>query len=40
MEKLPRPIEILYADGGKNPKAMAMMFCKVIVKVNRLEMLI
>ena len=23
MEKLLRPIKILYADGGKNPKAMA-----------------
>ena len=40
VEKLPRPIEILYADGGKNPEAKAMTFCKVIVKVNRLEMLI
>ena len=40
MEKLPRPIKILYADGGKNPEAMATTFCKVIVKVNRLETLI
>src|ERR1700726_369368 len=37
MEKLPRPIEILYADGGKNPEATATHFCKVIAKVNGLE---
>ena len=40
MEKLLRPIEILYADGGKNPEATATRFCEVIVKVNGLEMLI
>src|ERR1700731_448334 len=40
MEKLPRLIEILYADGGKNPEATATQFCKVIAKVNGLEMLI
>ena len=40
MEKLPRLIEILYADRGKNPKATATRFCEVIAKVNRLEMLI
>ena len=39
-DKLPRLIKILYADGGKNPKAMATTFCEVIAKVNRLEMLI
>src|SRR3984893_18102781 len=39
-EKLPRPIEILYADRGKNPEAMATRFCEVIAKVNRLETLI
>src|SRR3984893_4964465 len=40
VDKLPRLIEILYADGGKNPEATATTFCEVIVKVNRLEMLI
>src|ERR1700726_1284281 len=39
-EKLLRPIEILYADGGKNPEAMATRFCEVIAKVNGLETLI
>ena len=40
MEKLLQPIKILYADGGKNPEVTATTFCKVIAKVNRLEMLI
>src|ERR1700730_5668682 len=40
VDKPPRLIEILYADGGKNPEAMVTTFCEVIVKVNRLEMLI
>ena len=40
MEKLPRLIEILYTDRGKNPEATATQFCKVIAKVNGLETLI
>ena len=40
MNKLLNPIEIVYADGGKNPNALAREYCKIIVKVHGLEMLI